>query len=422
MRQALEGGSQRLKCLMIVATNPYPPVSGGQRRTLSELETYSRFMDIDLLAFHDVTQPQVPDQMKKHLAHLCRSVGSVPISLLYTRHRGRLAFTLLRSQLTGRPYRVMKFINKEMENILKTKMSNSKYDIIHFNHLASTAYLPMLLQYEALRLCTEANVEWEIFARYAETLQNPLKRLLAQREALRLREYEIRTLNQMDGVIALSERDKEILQRDGVKAPIHIFRRPLTVSQPPIVRWETSEPMVISLGRLEETRTHGTLWCAREVWHRVREHVPDARWHIIGLDPPHSVQALHGRDGIAVEGFVEDLTPFLQRARACIIPLFIGGGIRIKILDMLSVGLPCVSTTVGAQGLENEGVWIADDPEGFAQGIVEVLTNRNRWEAMQRAGQAFIQANYATEAVVAETQAFIQSLLERKNARNSARP
>jgi len=223
-------------------------------------------------------------------------------------------------------------------------------------------------------------------------------------------------------VIALSERDKEILQRDGVKAPIHIFRRPLTVSQPPIVRWETSEPMVISLGRLEETRTHGTLWCAREVWHRVRQRVPDARWHIIGLDPPHSVQALHGRDGIAVEGFVEDLTPFLQRARACIIPLFIGGGIRIKILDMLSVGLPCVSTTVGAQGLENEGVWIADDPEGFAQGIVEVLTNRNRWEAMQRAGQAFIQANYAAEAVVAETQAFIQSLLERKNARNSARP
>jgi glycosyltransferase involved in cell wall biosynthesis len=309
-----------------------------------------------------------------------------------------------------------------MENILKTKMSNEKYNIIHFNHLASTAYLPILSRCEALRLCTEANVEWEIFARYAETLQNPLKRLLAQREARRLREYEIRTLNKMDGVIALSERDKEILQRDGVKSPIHIFRRPLTVSQPPIVRWETSEPMVISLGRLEETRTHGTLWCAREVWHRVRQRVPDARWHIIGLDPPPSVQALHGRDGIAVEGFVEDLTPFLQRARACIIPLFIGGGIRIKILDMLSVGLPCVSTTVGAQGLENEGVWIADDPEGFAQGIVEVLTNRNRWEAMQRAGQAFIQANYAAEAVVAETQAFIQSLLERKNARNSARP
>lgn len=126
------------------------------------------------------------------------------------------------------------------------------------------------------------------------------------------------------------------------------------------------------------------------------------------------MQALHGQDGIHVEGFVEDLTPFLQRARACIIPLFIGGGIRIKILDMLSAGVPCVSTTVGAQGLENDGVWIADDAEGFARGIVETLTNRARWEAMQRAGQAFIQANYGAESVIAETQAFILNLLERK--------
>lgn len=399
---------------MLVATNPYPPVSGGQRRTLSELETYSHFMAIDLMAFHDITQPQVPQQMKTHLARWCKTVDSVPISLLYTRHRGRLALTLVASQFSRYPYRVKKFINPEMTQKIKSKLQHTQYDIIHFNHLSSAAYLPLFARYDALRLCTEANVEWEIFSRYADTLRNPLKRLLARREAQRLRAYEIRTLNQMDGVIALSERDRELLQRDGVSVPIHIFRRPLSVSQPPVVCWETSEPMVISLGRLEETRTHGTLWCAREVWHRVRQQVPDARWHIIGLDPPPSVQALHGQDGIHVEGFVEDLTPFLQRARACIIPLFIGGGIRIKILDMLSAGVPCVSTTVGAQGLENDGVWIADDAEGFARGIVETLTNRARWEAMQRAGQAFIQANYGAESVIAETQAFILNLLERK--------
>jgi glycosyltransferase involved in cell wall biosynthesis len=407
----------KLRTLMLVALHPYPPVSGGQRCTLSELEVYSQFSEIDLLTFHDVSQPEIPDLMRKHLAHLCREIHSVPINLLVTRHRGQQIRLFLQSQWKPLPFRVAKFMHPTMVELVRERMKRADYDIIHFNYLSTTGYAQVLRGVPAVRLCTEANVEWEIFARHSETHKNPLKRLLARREARRLRDYEIRTLNQMDGVIALSERDKEILQRDGVKAPIHIFRRPLTVSQPPIVRWETSEPMVISLGRLEETRTHGTLWCAREVWHRVREHVPDARWHIIGLDPPPSVQALHGRDGIAVEGFVEDLTPFLQRARACIIPLFIGGGIRIKILDMLSVGLPCVSTTVGAQGLENEGVSIADDPEGFAQGIVEVLTNRNRWEAMQRAGQAFIQANYAAKAVVAETQAFIQSLLERRKIR-----
>jgi glycosyltransferase involved in cell wall biosynthesis len=218
----------------------------------------------------------------------------------------------------------------------------------------------------------------------------------------------------MDGVIVLSERDRDLLRRDGVHKPMHIFRRPMEVVYPPLPRWENTEPMVISLGRLEETRTHGTLWCLREVWRRVRKEVPDARWHIIGADPPTSIRECHGRDGVFVEGFVEDLTPFLRRARACIIPLFIGGGIRIKILDMLSVGLPCVSTTVGAQGLENEGIWIADTPEEFANGIVELLRNRSRWEQMQQAGQAFIQEHYASEAVARESEAFVRQLLARK--------
>jgi glycosyltransferase involved in cell wall biosynthesis len=301
-----------------------------------------------------------------------------------------------------------------MINVFIEMLQTYTYDVIHFNHLATIRYNTLIHGHSAVRLATEANVEWEIFARYAQTLRNPFKRLLAAREAYRLRRYEIDTLNQMDGVIVLSERDRDLLQRDGVHKPMHIFRRPMEVVYPPLPRWENTEPIVISLGRLEETRTHGTLWCLREVWHRVRKQVPDARWHIIGADPSDSVRAYHGRDGVAVEGFVEDLTPFLHKARACIIPLFIGGGIRIKILDMLSIGLPCVSTTVGAQGLENEGVWIADTPEGFAEGIVELLRNRTRWEQMQQAGQAFIREHYASEVVARESEAFVRQLLARK--------
>lgn len=399
---------------MIVALHPYPPHSGGQRRTLSELEVYSQFSEIDLLTFHDQSQPEVPHLMREYLRPYCRSVESVPISLLVTRHRLQQMGVFLRSQLSSRPFRIVKFLNAAMHNYLSQKLQENRYDVIHFNYLSTTGYFPLVRNYPALRLCTEANVEWEIFARYAETLANPLKRLLAAHEARRLRAYEIRTLNQMDGVIALSERDRDLLRQAGVRPPIYIFRRPVAVRQPPLVHWECTEPMVISLGRLEQTRTHGTLWCAREVWPRVRQAVPDARWHIIGADPPASVRALNSQGGIVVEGFVEDLTPLLRRARACIIPLFIGGGIRIKILDMLSIGLPCVATPIGAQGLENEGVWIAGDPDGFARGIVELLTNPIRWRQMQQAGQTFLQTHYAPDAVVAATRQFIQSLMERR--------
>ncbi len=399
---------------MIVALHPYPPHSGAQQRTMSELEVYSQFLEIDLLTFHDISQPEIPQQVRIHLRPYCRFIESVPIRLFVTRHRMRQIVQFLQSQWTPLPFRVQKFFDERMRQLLLQKLHEEQYDIIHFNHLSTTCYLPFVQNYPARRLCTESNVEWEIFARYATTLRHPLKRLLAAREAKRLYNYEIRTLMQMDGIIALSDRDKNLLQQNGVKVPIHTFRRPLKVVDPPLVQWEQTEPMVISLGRLEETRTHGTLWCAREVWSRVRQAVPDARWHIIGADPPPTVKALHGRDGIQVEGLVEDLTPFQRHARACIIPLFIGGGIRNKILDMLGLGMPCVSTRVGAQGLENEGVWIADDAEGFAQGIVELLTNRTRWEAMQQAGQAFIRTHYAPDVVIAETRLFIERLLEQK--------
>ncbi|GBC93341.1 hypothetical protein HRbin15_01831 [bacterium HR15] len=399
-----------MKTLMLVALHPYPPVSGGQRRTLDELKVYSQFSEIDLVTFHDESQPEMLPLMQEHLKPYCRTVDSVAIPLLFGRHKARQIRLFLQSQFGKHPFRVTKFLVPQMETLLRRKLAERRYDMIHFNYLSTTGYLSLLHDYPAIRLCTEANVEWEIFARYAQTLPNLFKRLLAAREAERLRRYEVATLNQMDGVIVLSERDRDLLQRDGVHKPMHIFRRPMEVVYPPLPQWENTEPMVISLGRLEETRTHGTLWCLREVWHRVRQQVPDARWHIIGADPPAAIREYHGRAGVVVEGFVEDITPFLRRARACLVPLFIGGGIRIKILDMLSVGLPCVSTTVGAQGLENEGIWIADTPEGFAEGIRELLRNRTRWERMQQAGQAFILAHYAPERVATATKQFILSV------------
>lgn len=403
-----------MRVLMITATNPYPPISGGQRCNLDEIKAYSRWAELDLIAVYDETEPHLGEAMRRHLSEFCRMIVPVPVPLKFNRHPFRQGLQFLMSQFGQYPFRAQKLWHSTMIKAFIEMLQNHTYDLVHFNHLATVRYNDLMQGHPAIRLATEANVEWEIFARYAQTLPNLLKRMLAAHEAARLRRYEVNMLNQMDGIIVLSERDRDLLQRDGVHKPMHIFRRPMEVMVPPLPKWENTEPMVISLGRLEETRTHGTLWCLREVWHRVRKQVPDARWHIIGADPPASIREYHGRDGVVVEGFVEDLTPFLHRARACVIPLFIGGGIRIKILDMLSVGLPCVSTTVGAQGLENEGIWIADTPEEFANGIVELLRNQSRWEQMQQAGQAFIREHYASEVVARESEAFVRQLLARK--------
>ncbi|MCW5934703.1 MAG: glycosyltransferase [Fimbriimonadia bacterium] len=405
-----------MRVLFITASNPYPPVSGGQRRGLDELRVYSQFAQVDLLTFYDQTETEVPHRLKEHLKSICRKIECVPMPLKFNRHRSKQLLQFARAMMTPYPFRVQKFWQPAMIELYQRWLGENEYDVLHYNHLATTRYWELARDHSAIKVCTEANVEWEIFARYAESSSSRLQRWAAARETQRLRQFETNILNRMDGVIALSERDREILQSDGVKTPIHIFRRPMEVAEPPVTTFAQADPTVISLGRLEETRTHGTLWFAEQVWDRVLAKVPNAQWRIIGADPPASIRALHGTRNIQVEGFLEDLTPALQKSRACIIPLLIGGGIRIKILDMLSVGMPCVSTQIGAQGLENDGVWVADEPEAFAKGVAKVLTDEAHWTHMQRAGQQFIRDHYSPEIVSKEPKQFLESLQARKAA------
>lgn len=404
--------AKKIQILMISSVNPYPPVSGGQRRCLDEIKVLSRFAEIDLLTFYDETEKEVPEQLRTHLAPFCREIVPIPVPLKFNRHRVRQMMQFVRASLSPYPFRFQKLWVPPMIQAFQQRIRDRHYDVIHFNHLATARFVELVPEnYPAAKIATEANVEWEIFARYAENFRDPVRRLLFAREAKRLKHFEISYLNRMNGVVVLSERDAELLRQKGMHRPMHIFRRPMQVATPPKVRFEDAEPLVISLGRLEETRTHGTLWFANEVWDKVLARCPQARWHIIGADPPAAIQSLHGKRNIVVEGFVEDLDPILYRTRACVIPLFIGGGIRIKILDMLAAGIPCVSTTVGAQGLENEGVLITDEPDKFADAVVSVLTDRELWYRMQSAGQAFIRARYSTESVEQAVWEFVNQVI-----------
>lgn len=403
---------QKLRLLMITATNPYPPVSGGQRRNLDEIKVLSRFAEIDLLTFYDATETTIPDLLQTHLAPFCREIVPVAVPLKFNRHKIHQMIQFVKASFSPYPFRFQKLWVPSMIQEFRERIQRHPYHILHFNHLATTRYADLVPPgYPAIKMATEANVEWEIFARYADNFRDGIRKPIFSREARRLKLFEVTYLNKMDGVIALSDRDAQLLQEGGVNRPIHIFRRPMQVAKPPKTRFEETEPVIISLGRLEETRTQGTLWFANEVWDKVLARCPQARWHIIGADPPPAVKSLHGKRNIVVEGFIENLEPILRRTRACIIPLFIGGGIRIKILDMLAEGIPCVSTTVGVQGLENEGVLIADEPDQFAEMVVSVLTDRELWYRMQSAGQAYIETHYSEERVTQETWQFIDRLL-----------
>ena len=120
----------------------------------------------------------------------------------------------------------------------------------------------------------------------------------------------------------------------------------------------------------------GVLWFARQVLPLIHQTQPDARFAIVGKNPPPQVQALAADPRIEVTGYLSDPLPYLSAAAAFVVPLFAGSGMRVKILDAWLWGIPIVTTSLGAEGIAvrpGENILLADDPAQFAAAVLSLL-------------------------------------------------
>jgi len=140
------------------------------------------------------------------------------------------------------------------------------------------------------------------------------------------------------------------------------------------------------------------LYFCREILPLIWNEMPDAKFYIVGKNPPESVRSLEKRESrIVVTGAVPDVRPYEERAKVFVVPLRIGGGTRLKILEAMSMSRPVLSTAVGAEGIEaKDGVHLelADRPEDFAARAVALLRDDARCRALGEAGRKFVRENY----------------------------
>lgn len=132
-------------------------------------------------------------------------------------------------------------------------------------------------------------------------------------------------------------------------------------------------------------------WFVREVWPRVRRVAPETRFRIVGRAPSDVVRALHG-DGVVVTGEVPDVVDALRGVRVAVVPLRGGMGIKTKTVECMGMGLPVVSTTVGAEGISAshpEGLLVHDDADSFARAVIETLRDPARADGLGDAARQF---------------------------------
>lgn len=164
-----------------------------------------------------------------------------------------------------------------------------------------------------------------------------------------------------------------------------------------------------------DVNIESVLYFHEKIWPVIRREIPDARFYIVGNKPDQRVKALAKKDkDVVVTGFVEKLEPYYLKASVFVSPLFIGGGIIAKNLQAMALSLPVVTTSIGNEGIEavpEKDILIADDPNTFAEKVLLLLKDSQKWEEIAQNGKRFVLKNFGLESVVKKIEDSYEALL-----------
>jgi glycosyltransferase involved in cell wall biosynthesis len=252
------------------------------------------------------------------------------------------------------------------------------------------------------------NCEYLLQQRSAETdLRNPRRWHAAAYSLLqtqRLRAFERRAARDADATLVVSRQDGESLQRlDAALRPYEIPNGIDTAHYDGFATAEEGDALVFT-GKMDfRPNIDAMLWFGAEVWPRIKAARPNTRWWIVGQKPSPRLDDLRADPMVTITGAVDDIRSEIGRAAVYIAPLRVGGGTRFKLLEAMAMRRAIVTTALGCEGFDVESgreMLVADAPEAFANGVLELLSDPDRRKALGERGHAFVRASYDWSAIV----------------------
>jgi glycosyltransferase involved in cell wall biosynthesis len=387
------------------------PASRGLRvRVLSQLRVLASIEEVERIDLLSLTDAPVPTETVRELERLLPKVRAEAPVVQHLRLRGHpLAFLkFLRQRVVcGQPYLVAAHDSGEMRALIRQHLRTRRYDYVYVGYLGMTAYLPDVreLAPRAGVILEQHNVEWQIFDRLADSMRAPLRHAVRM-EARALRRFERRALRRADAVVAISRPDaagfRDLAGVSAVVVPPYVA--------PGRQRVETARaPRLGYIGHLGwQPNVFGLDWFCREVWPSVLRRAPAATLTIAGpglrkgSSGALEVPPAWSMPGIKTVGFVDDLEDMYRDTLGMVAPVVGGSGVRMKLLETMSAGMPTVTTTDGAAGLgvaDGREVLIADDPASFAESTARLLADADLRAHLRRGAHAFLEAEHSASVV-----------------------
>ena len=225
------------------------------------------------------------------------------------------------------------------------------------------------------------------------------------------KDMELFMAHQADETLVVSPVEKEILKKEGLEDKVSVITNihtPESFYKP----FDQRKGLMFIGGFVHLPNEDGIVWFVESVLPLIERKLSGVSLCIVGSHPTERVKLLASSD-VIVTGYVEDVSPYFEKARVFVCPLRYGAGIKGKIGQSMAYGLPVVTTSIGAEGMgltDGHDALIADDEEAFAQKVIKVYQDRKLWETLSLNAMALIEKNYSPAAV----KQALRTLLDRR--------
>lgn len=381
-----------MRILFISRWFPYPPDNGSRIRIFNLVRYLSSHHQIDLISF--AAEP-VTEERLAVLRRYCHHVDVVRYkSFQPTRVRALLGF------LSRRPRSVVDTHNSDMHRLVKEAGCGRAFDAVIASEIDTAPYAldipdtPKILEDMELTTLYERSLK----QRYS------LKGVRGRLTWWKLSHYVADLLRDFDGCTVVSEQERErVLQVSPGYGPVVVVPNGVDLAHYAGDFGTPASDTLVYSGAL----TYGANFDAmdhflREIFPTIRAQRPNARLSVTGKLDGVPVDRLPITEGVTLTGYLDDVRPAIAQSWACVVPLRVGGGTRLKILEAMALGTPVVSTTKGAEGLEvtpGEDILIADEPADFAAATSRLLSDPALRGRLAANGKRLVHERYSWDQI-----------------------
>jgi len=397
-----------MRILVLDEEFPYPPNTGKRIRSLNLWKRLAEKQEVYYLAYGDEDSENY---------RMFQQLGMNPIAVKskIPKKSGLLFYLRLFLNLFSKyPY----IVSSHHSRLFKNEMKKAIEEISP--HLIVCEWTPYAVFVEDIKdikkVIVAHNIETHIWRRYHENEKGKLRKWYIGKQAEKLETFERAVFRRVDGATAVSEIDATDIHSFDHRLPVKVVQNGVDLDY---FTPDDSEPAgnsLVFVGTMDwRPNQDAVIYFSNEIFPLVKDRNPDAEVYFVGRNPPSHIRELDSRPGINVTGSVDDVRPYIRRGTVYIVPLRIGGGTRLKILDAMAMKKAIVSTVIGAEGLDvnhGENILLAESPEQFAAEVETLFNEPDLSKRLGENGRELVEKKYGWDHLSGKLEDFLNMVVK----------